>query len=202
MNTMRGTILGAALFLAACFSVAALAAAEDKAAKEAAETINKLADSAGKKEWAELSKTGAELAKKHVLLDVMHRLKKRDSKARISGLGVGDKPGEILPDGIEAKIINMRLNPMDQATLEKDAAALIRMAERTAAIAAVSVHLCPVPVKKEDKDPEDWKKWSEEMFKNSHGLIAALKKKDVNAVKDAAKMLNSTCNKCHGVFKD
>src|SRR6185369_2367441 len=83
-----------------------------------ADSIQKQADDVTKKDWKALSKQGEALAKTHDLADVMNlmRTRKLDEKGNIevktSGVGVGKEPGKIKPDGIEAKIINMKRNPM------------------------------------------------------------------------------------------
>src|SRR6476620_11417397 len=97
-------------------SVLSLAADERQ---EAAEAINKQANDVGKKDWSALSKQGADVAKNHELEDIMNLMKLRRKNPRgpgfVGGGGIGDMPGGILPDGIEAKIINLSKNPMGQA---------------------------------------------------------------------------------------
>lgn len=173
--------------------------AQDKAVVE---SVGKLAGDASKKSWADLSKDGSAVAKKHELVDVMNLFKLRKVGAKTSGWGIGEKPGAITPDGIEAKIINMTKNPMAPAILAKQQADLIQMAERVAAIAAASVHQCPEPVKKGAKDPAKWKEWTEDMYKGSQDLIKALKDMKPDEVKKAANKLNASCTECHGVFRD
>jgi len=169
---------------------------------KAVEAITKQADDVEKKDWKDLSRQGEAIAKANDLKDVMDLFKLRRPGEKVSGLGVGKTPGAIKPDGIEAKIMNMRKNPMAPATLEREQADLIRMAEIAAAIASVSTHQCPVDKKMGDKDPAEWKKGMEEMHKEAQNLIKAVKAKKPVDAKDAAKSLYDTCLKCHNTFRD
>ena len=47
-----------------------------------------------------------------------------------------------------------------------------------------------------------WSQWSEAMRKSADELADAAKAKAPAAIKTAAAKLNSTCNNCHGVFRD
>ncbi len=190
MIKTRLMILGAALVLAGGL---ALAADDEKPA----DVINKQADKVGKSDWETASKAGADIAKKHELLDVMNLLKLRNPAAKVQGMGVGKVPGAIKPDGIEAKIISLTKVPMIKATLEKQQADLIRMAEITAAIASVATHQPTVTEKQGKKDPKVWKELSKDMYESSKELIKALKDKDTVAVKNTANKLNGTCTECH-----
>ena len=174
-------------------------AAQDKAVVE---TIEKQADDVGKKDWAELSKQGEAVAKKHELMDIMNLMKLRNAPGKVKGMGVGKEPNKIKPDGIDAKIINMSRNPMAQALLNREQPDLIRMAQITAAIASATVHQCPVDKKMGDKDPAVWKKGMEDMHKASLEFIEALKKKDPMTVQKAAFKLRGTCTDCHNIFRD
>jgi mevalonate kinase len=198
MTKTHWTNLGVAVALLGGFGLLSVYAQD----KEVTESITKLAGDSTKKSWADLTKDGAAVAKKHELVDIMNLFKLRKTGAKTSGWGVGEKPGGISPDGIEAKIINMTKNPMPDATLAKQQADLIQMAERVKGIAAATIHQCPVPAKQGAKDPAKWKEWMEEMNKASDELIKALKDKKPEEVKKAANKLNGTCTECHGVFRD
>lgn len=176
--------------------------AQSEEAKAAAAAIQKQADDTSKKSWDELSATGKELARKHELLDVMNLLKLRKTDAKVSGLGVGVKPGAISPDGIEAKIISLTKRPLDAAKLSKESADIARMADITAAVASVTIHQCPIEKKMGPKDPADWKKWMEEMYKGAQDLSKAARAKDAAAIKTAANRLDTSCKDCHAVFRD
>jgi hypothetical protein len=172
-------------------------AADDEMAA-ARKIIDKLTASVTK-DPAAARKEAVEIAKTLDTLEhIMYLYKKRDA----DGYGVGAKPGEIMPDGIEAKIQNMgRGKPMSAAQLEKEGPALIEMVQRTIAIGEIT--LAAAPKKKVgEKDPKDWKEYTEEMIKSSHELIKAIKAKDGKAVKAVVSQLNSSCNNCHGKFRD
>jgi len=187
-------ILCAAVVLASGFGVLALA---DNAAEEAKAAIQKLAGDAGTKDWEALSKAGAEVAKKNELEDVMNLFKLR-KPGKVAGLGVGKDPGQITPDGIEAKILDLGKKGAGPA---EDRGALIRMAEVTAAIAATSVHQCPSDAKMGKKDPAQWKAWSKELYGSSQDLVKALKANNNNEVKKVATKLRSICNDCHDIWR-
>lgn len=193
-------VLGVALVLVAGATVTLSAA--DEAGTAAQADVKKLADQVGKKGWDDLAKEGQPLAKKHELLDVMYSFKLRKPGAKVSGIGIGDKPGAMTPDGIEAKIINMarRVTPAD---LKADKE-LIRIAEISAAIAGIAVHQSPVQAPMGQKTPAKWKELSADMYKASKGLTDALKapKKTTADVKKAAMKLNASCAECHTVFRD
>lgn len=198
MTKTHWTNLGVVVALLGGFGILSVYAQD----KVVTESVGKLAGDSSKKSWADLSKDGSAVAKKHELVDVMNLFKLRKVGAKTSGWGVGEKPGTIMPDGIEAKIINMTKNAMAPATLTKQAPDLIQMAERVAAIAAATIHQCPEPVKKGAKDPAKWKEWMEDMYKGSQELSKAVKAMKPDDVKKAANKLNASCTECHGVFRD
>lgn len=179
---------------------------EKKDNKEVVEAITKQAEEMTKKDWSAATKEGEGIAKKHMLEDIMNlmKLRRKDPKGGgfVGGVGLGTKPGAVSPDGIEAKIINLTKNPMPLATLNKQSAELIRMAEITAAIASATVHLSPVEKKMGQKDPAKWKELMKDMHGASLDLIDAVKKKDAAGVKKMANKLNGTCTECHGIFRD
>jgi hypothetical protein len=187
--------LGVAIGLTVALGV--VAAADDKEKKAALEKVVKLAGAVEKKDKAAVQGLVNDL-KKAELLDVMTALKLRKN----GGLGIGDKEGAVTPDGIEAKLIGMAKKPMGKSELDKQAADLEKAAYVMAGIADVAVHKCPVQKKQGEKDPAAWKKWCDEMRDGSLELAAALKKKDETAVKNAAAKVNSSCNNCHGIFRD
>jgi len=138
------------------------------------------------------------------LNEAMGLLKLRNKE----GLGLGPKAGAYPAnqDGIEAKIIALaKLNVSDlkkaEAELKKQADDLTKAAYITAAVAAVSEAHTPAK-KVGDKDPKDWVKFTDEMKKSSMDLAAAVKKGDPTEVKKVAGKLNSSCNNCHGIFRD
>jgi cytochrome c556 len=137
------------------------------------------------------------IASKAELGEVMHLFKLRTKK----GWGVGDKPGAITPDGIEAKIISLGKKELPKADLDKQAAALEELAKRTKAIGDVTDQFAPKSGTGE-KSPKNWKKWVDEMKAGADDLAKAAKAKDAKGVKDAANKTNTACNECHSVFRD
>src|SRR5262249_15073712 len=150
---------------------------------------------------AQVKKFAEELLSSGSLLAVMNTLEKRDPAGKKLVFGVGKKPGSINPDGIEPKIQNLSRKPQPQKLIDRESADLVEMAYRVAAIAEVAK--IAVPEKDEGmKKKKDWIEWSEAMRKSADELAEAAKTKDPNAVKTSAARLNSTCNNCHGVFRD
>ena len=92
--------------------------------------------------------------------------------------------------------------PLTDALLKKQADDIARAARITQAVAEVTLEKSPVKKKMGDKDPADWKKWTEDMKNSAKDLANAAKKGDAKGVKDASSKLNASCNNCHGVFRD
>ncbi len=195
--------------LAACAALLGLAlvtagwAADEKDLKG---NLEKLVQTAADKP-ADVQKAGADFAKANKIdndniKDVMDYLGKRDpSDAKAVGWGVGKKPGEIKPDGIELKLRDLAKKALAKAPAANEKDALIELSHRTAAVGSISL---ASPPKKSlpGKDPKDWKKWSEDMVKASGEFEKAVKGGDPKAIKDAATKLNSSCVDCHGTFRD
>jgi Cytochrome C' len=141
----------------------------------------------------------ADLDDKVELEGVMNLLRLRSK----GGLGFGLKPpaGAATADGIEAKVMGLAKRPLPAADLKKQADDIVRSAHILAAVSEVSdLH---TPKKKMgDKDPKDWTTWTKDMRDASLQLAEAAKKNDPAAVKAAASKLNSSCNNCHGTFRD
>src|SRR5262245_3894548 len=100
--TSRFVIVGAGLLgLVGWALTSSGRAADDKDVKPA---LRKLAAAFEKDDAAEIKKQAEETAKmSDEIDDFMHAMALRTKK----GLGVGDKPGAIMPDGIEAKLQNL-----------------------------------------------------------------------------------------------
>lgn len=172
-------------------------AGDEKSAKDA---LLKIADLFAKKDVVAAKRLAAETAKTDDLDVVMALFKLRSKK----GLGIGDKPGAVKPDGIEAMILdldNKKLKPGVVKALKTNAADIERMAYITAAIAEVAIHKCPVEKKQKDKDPKDWKRWSEEMRDASLELAEAIKANKPKEIATAGQKLQGTCVSCHGPFR-
>jgi soluble cytochrome b562 len=204
MRTHKVLAAGAAPLALAVLFLAGGHAADEKDLKANLEKVVKTA--ADKPD--DVQKAGADFAKANKIdndsiKDVMDFLGKRDpTDPKAVGWGVGKKPGDVKADGIELKLREMaKLKPMGKAQMEKEQAALVELANRTAAVGSISL---ASPPKKNlpGKDPKDWKKWSEEMVKAAKDFEKAAKEGDPKTVKEAAVKLNSSCVDCHGTFRD
>jgi hypothetical protein len=150
---------------------------------------------------AAAAKIAGDIAKSvEQLEDVMNLMARRQPTGK-GGLGVGDTPGSISPDGIEAKVQNLSKKPLPAQQLDKESEALTEMAYRVEAISEVAK--AKAPEKDEGaKKKKDYLEWAGDMKKAAQELAAAAKAKDPQKVKAAAATLNNACNNCHGVFRD
>jgi tetratricopeptide (TPR) repeat protein len=117
------------------------------------------------------------------------------------GLGLGPKPGEISPDGIEAKLLSLTKRPLPKDVLAKEAEALEQAGYIMAAISQMAEAKTPAK-KMEDKDPADWKQYTVEMREGALEFAAAAKAKDANKLKEVATKLNASCTTCHKKFRE
>jgi hypothetical protein len=184
--------LGAALLALAGWFLAPATTSKAADEKDPREDVLKLAgmiekmDNQGAKQQAEtIAKSVEEIG------DVMRLMALRTKK----GAGVGDKPGAIMPDGIEAKIMDLGKRAKPKKELEAQAKALEQAAYRAAAIAQIA------QVKLPDKDKKDWQGWADDMYKGSLDLAKAVQAKDPKQVKAAATKLEGSCNSCHEKFR-
>jgi hypothetical protein len=196
MRTHKVLAAGAAVLVLSLFFLAGDAAA---GLREDADELVK----SGAEKPDELTKAGAEFTKKNKIdndsiKDVMDFLGKRDATS--TAWGVGDKPGAIKPDNIEFKIKDLQRKALDGKQLEKEAAALVEMANRTAAVGSIAL-ASPPQRDMPDKTIKDWKKFSEEMIKSSREFAKAVKTNDPDAVQKAARKLDTSCADCHAVFR-
>jgi hypothetical protein len=174
-------------------------AADDKA--DLRIIVQKIADAIEKKDSDQAKKLAEEVAKNNDLDDVMNLMSKRDAAGKAKRFGVGKKPGVISPDGIEAKIQNMGKKPLPQTQIDKEAADLVVMAYRVAAIAEVA-HAKPPEKDEPKKKKKDWLEWSSDLEKSALALAEVAKAKKPMEIKNAVAALNTNCNTCHAVFKD
>lgn len=190
--------LAAAAF-AACLLPAVNGAADEQVNQEVKAAVSKVADAIEKDDAAEAKKQ-LEALNKAEAADVMKVFQLRSN----GGIGVGPVPGRIKPDGIDAKLKGIGTKMLAPGDLAAQAADFARMAHVMAAVAEAIHDKCPVAVKKGDKDPKEWKKWSQDMREQSLQLAKVLKEKkpEPMAVKTAALKLYGTCTACHGPFKD
>jgi hypothetical protein len=195
----RVTILGSAV-LAAGLALATAdrgVAADDK--KTAVAATLRLAKALEDKDEAAAKKELDLIAMKGSLDEVMHLFALRSK----GGAGVGETPGAITPDGIEAKILNLSKGkkPIPEATLKKEGDALAKAGYISAALAEVALKFRPEK-KEGNKDPKDWDTWSKDMKVAGLELAEAAKAKKPKETKEAVNKLNASCNNCHGVFRD
>jgi cytochrome c556 len=137
------------------------------------------------------------LDEKAELIDLMNLLRLREK----GGLGFGEKPTPpASSDGIESRLMGWAKRAPAGAELAKQADDIARAAYIMAAISELTE--AHTPKKKEgDKDPKDWKQWTDDMREGSLELATAARMKDSAAIKKAANKLNASCNNCHGVFR-
>lgn len=156
-------------------------------------SIQGVADAIGKGDSKGAEEMAKKIAKKEEeVYGVMLLLKPRARK----GFGVG-KEGEVFPDGIELKIRALSRDITSKQKLEKESAALVEMAHRTAAVALISGYLAPSAAAKK----KDWMEFNKEMTESTGELVIAIKSGSPAEVKKAATRLNTSCNNCHSKFR-
>jgi cytochrome c556 len=173
------------------------AADDEKEVKAAREAVLKIADDI---KDGEEDKTQAYVKKLKIEPGEVKLYMKSMALRREGGVGLGTKAGQITPDGIEAKIINLSKKAMAPATLSKDADALVRMANIAEACATIAIAF-PPKKKVGKKDPKDWMTWSKDMKESARELAKAVKAQKPDDVKDAINRLYESCTNCHGPFK-
>ena len=161
--------------------MAAVAAADPKAAATEAQAFAKGLDEEG-------------------FTEVMDLFRKRTKEGK-GGWGVGAKPTGMPDDGMEARIQNLSRKPLGKADLDKLQADLAQMAYRTAVIGEITIAKTPAK-KVGEKDPKDWKEYSQEMVSSAYNLAKALKAGEPKMIREASGKLNSSCSNCHGKFRD
>lgn len=202
MRKCVSTLAAGAVALTLSMAYLATASGSATLVPDAKSTVLKIAEALEKGDAAAAKKLAEDAAKAEDLGDVMNLMGMRRA-AKSKGLGVGDKPGAITPDGIEAKLIGLSkgTKPVPQAQLNKEADALAQLAFRVAAIGHIA--RLKAPEKDQgDKKKKDWLEWSETMAKSAEDLGKAAKDKNAEAFKAAAVKLQATCNNCHGTFRD
>jgi hypothetical protein len=191
-------VLGAGLFMALSGDSSSQdkkPSKEKKQNKEAREAVLRMADLVERKDFMALKQQADGVAKSiEGLDDVMNLLKLRSR----GGLGIGDTPGAVAPDGMEAKVVNMAKRPLAPAQLAKESKDLVRLAYVNAAIAQISEARTDVDGK---MDPKAWQKWSIDMRQSAIELADAAQAMDPARVKAAAKKMNTSCTDCHDKFR-
>ena len=157
--------------------------------------VLKLVDALGGKE-DEIAKQARQIAQKHEIKFVMNQFKPRDR----GGVGVG-QPGAFHFDAVEGELLFLSKKgvPPDQLAAQKDD--LRKMAELTEAVSYVAPSYAP-KTDEPGKPIKDWVRLSDDMKKQSKGLVETIQGGDSTKVQGAARALNSTCESCHTEFRD
>src|SRR5258708_18946584 len=182
MTLTAGMVLGLGV-------LATVGSAADDEAKEARDAVMKIAGLVEKGKMADAKKEGAGV--KSELEDVMNLMLPRKDNGK-GGVGIGAKPGAIMPDGIEKKLQDLeKTAPKAGEAKELEKAAYIMIA-----IAVASEGKVP-----KGKKPGPWKKYNADFEKQAQDFLAASKKGDAKGIQDAAKKLNNACISCHNDYK-
>ncbi len=182
--------VGAALITAvsALFYVSALNSAEEKISLQ--ESILRIAAALERGDVADARSRAGALAPK-VEVDELFRLM---APRRSRGLGVARKPRP-RPDSIEMMLNKLGRDPLNQATVEREAEDLETMAYRVAAIAEVTL------LKSVKGIPQaNWAKFSNDLRAAAPGLAKAARTRNPNEIQNAVVRINASCNDCHSEF--
>ncbi len=192
MGTLAVAV-GGALWLSGMGSVTG--AGENKAISDG---VDKIAAALQKGDKEGAKKQADALAKKiEDFGEAMDLFKPRKK----GGLGVGDMPGAIMPDGIEQMLLKIGRDAPAASALAKNAGAYEQMGYRIAAIGLVAHAKAPT-ANQGKKTVKDWHSWSEDTVTGGLSLAAAAKAKGAQDVKTTASKINNACNSCHSIFRD
>lgn len=178
--------------------------------KEMREAVLKLAGVIEKKDAEETKKQAAALAKRFQgkkpefdMEDLMHLLHMRTKKNMRGnlGLGVGAKPMEISPDGIEKKVDDLGEKALTGKQMEDEAKALEEMGYRMVAVAEIALLAPPIEKDTGKKKVKDWNKWSLEMRDTALQFAEAAKKKEPATLHKVAEKASKNCFTCHDIFR-
>ena len=166
--------------------------------KDVHKALSKIADALQKGDKATATKEAQALARKKVgeLEELMNSFRPRRRK----GLGVGSKPGVVVPDGIEQKLNGIARNGITPQELQKEGAALAEAAWMTAALAEVTKYMGPTKDRGK-KTRARWLQYATGLSGGVRDLAAAAKKMDVKGVNAAVVAITNNCNTCHAVFR-
>ncbi len=180
-------------------SVALFTKTSNAGSEEAAlrKKVQAIADAVKKGDMKTAKSLASKLAKaEEEVYYVMLTMKPRKKK----GFGVGEKAGDVIPDGIELKIRAMARDLMSSAKLKKETDALEEMAYRVVAIGLISDELPPTRDRGK-KTKAAWLAHNKTMKEASMELIKAAKSGAPATVKKVAAKINSSCNNCHSIFR-
>ncbi|GIW81137.1 MAG: hypothetical protein KatS3mg105_2944 [Gemmatales bacterium] len=187
------------LFCAAATAVYVFTAKADEESDKLKKPIRELAAAIAKDpKNKSLAKMAEKIAKMEAAeIDLIMVLFKLRSKG---GLGVGDKPDSVKPDGIEQAIIALDRKPPSSTALKENAKAWAQMAYDTAAITKVIYNKHGLNKKKEI---ETWTKYCKEMEAKAIEFAKACTAKDATpaSIQKAARALNNVCLNCHNDFR-
>jgi hypothetical protein len=103
-------------------------------------------------------------------------------------------------NGVEAKIAALRKKKLSNDRLKIEQPELILMAYKTAVIGSMAHAYAPAR-KVGQKDPAMWRELAEQMRDAGAAVAEAARKGDAEAVQRAADTLDSSCTRCHSVFR-
>ena len=170
MNRARKWIVGLALAgVGLCLLVAPGGRAGE--GTPIGKAIDKIAELPRKGDAAGAKKEAEAVAKK---LEEIHEAMDMFKPRKKDGIGVGDKPGAIVPDGIEQMLLKIGATPPARARSRRTATPSRKWPSRAAAIAEISIAKPP------DKDmgkktKKDWVAWSIDMRDSALQLAKAAK---------------------------
>ncbi len=143
----------------------------------------------------------ADLVKNAEMLDLMNMLRPKAKKG--DGLHPALQINARLKgtqNGVEELIRALAAKKVAEPVLEKASAELALVGYRLAVLGALTHDYGPEK-KEGNSDPVVWKKLSGDMRDAGVALALAAKKKDADAVHKAGTALNTSCTKCHDIFK-
>lgn len=193
---VRGWVrLGMALAVGGLLLASSVNAADDEDLKKVCKDIPKLAEAIKKKDQAQIKKL-TEALKKHDLDVIMGVCGLRN----LGGIGVGDKPGAIKPDGIEKKVEALGKKALLPTQLKDEAPAIAKMAYEIAAINEVSMFHPSAPEK--DSGQAKKKTWTDtakdlQIAALELAVAAEAAKPDPKAIQKAASRVDNNCQTCH-----
>jgi len=121
---------------------------------------------------------------------------------RMGGIGFGPgPPAGNFRDGIEFKLLMLAKKQLAGPDLNAEAEHIARAASVTAAMANLIEGYAPAR-KIGGKDPKAYKDLTGQMRTAAQDLEAAAKARDAKGIRAAALRLTTSCNDCHGVFRD
>lgn len=172
-------------------------AADEAELKKMCLEIPKLAEAIKKKDQAQVKKL-VDAMKKTNLDAVMGVCGLRN----LGGLGVGDKPGTIKPDGIEKKVEALGKKAMLPNQLKEEASAIAKLAYEIAAVNELTIAHTP------DKDmgqakKKTWIDTAKDLQTAALELATAAESKsaDPKLVQKAANRVDTNCQKCHSEWR-